>query len=682
MSKETNRHSNEKEVGFVEEAGSISEKEYDRLQKSWDSSWLKTLEKNFLAKGGVKVTEPARQSYVVNKCVTIIGDNAPQAPLTFFKDGNILPETHPLVSLIRQPSEDTSEFEFVSAIAVFYALYGEAFIVLNEGRGDINLPGEMLIADPRYMEPLLDKKDKHLKGWTFKRELVFDKAEIIHVKNTNPYKYIRGLKRIDAVMTEVKSDVKAAEYQERFFENSAIPGIVLTVDKEDRSTPAELRKLIKMWEQRHQSAQKAYKTGILRGGMDAKVLGLSQTEMAFIDSRKFTRDAILSTFGVPPSMAGFTADINRAAAEVQRRIFWQDTIKPFLLRLQAKLQTKIVNIFDPSIQISFDFSKVQELQREFADDVDSTWKLFQMGFSRNELNTRFNFGFEEDMETGDTKYVPLNLVNATLGGEQFGNDNSDSDKSVQESIVGKDKGKDATQKTSEFDRRVRIRYERIQAAHEKVFHGKVRSFFFSQRKKILSILLGDKSDNAIEAAEMVASIDIFDSEKKRMGEIMVGPMSQTVEAGQTMALETLGIDRDVILNKELVYSHLERLKGVNDTIRKQLSVEIHQGLSNGETIDQIGERIKRKYNMANTRSRLIAQTETASAISHASMVEYKQCGVRYKRWFSAGDDRVREEHQANEAQGAIPIDASFSSGESYPGAPGCRCSISPVVIRS
>jgi len=107
-----------------------------------------------------------------------------------------------------------------------------------------------------------------------------------------------------------------------------------------------------------------------------------------------------------------------------------------------------------------------------------------------------------------------------------------------------------------------------------------------------------------------------------------------------------------------------------------------KGLDEGETVADISKRIKGLYAETNkSRSLTIARTETSSLISEATQKEYEDNGVEEKQWITAGDSLVRQEHQDNEAQRAIPIGNAFSNGENYPGenSVNCRCSLIPVI---
>jgi HK97 family phage portal protein len=650
--------------------------------KDWSEEWLKINEKNMLALNDQGlITRPAEKSYLVYKCVQIISQNTPQAPLLFLQNGDPVPETHPMMMLFNKPNPYSSKFDFMSTSAMYFALYGTTPWFINKSVRQVTTgkgyPGEIWVLNPTGLKPVVDQQSKELMGWTYgsgSKQVTFDRDEIIIIKNSNPYDPYVGLSPLDAVFTEIQTDLSSSKYQERFFKNGAVPGFVLEVDKDDPSTPDELKKLGRQWDMRHKGEKNAHRTAVLRGGMKMHVMGLSQQEMSYIESRQATRDIILSTFGVPKTLAGFTdGEINRAVADTQKRIFWQETIKPVLLRMQDKINSEILSFSgEIGLKAQFDFTKVQELQREYSDDVEASFRLFQMGFSRNELNTRFNLGFKKDDDSGDNKYVPLNLVDV------------DSDPYTDQGLQGASIDSQTTKRTDAKSiekasasraEAMRRRYLAVQSSQEKLFLPKIRKFFFQQRSKVLKLLYQEKIDR-IEGAEILSRIDIVDEENRRIVADITPVMTDTILAGQKMAAENLGdAERDVILAKEVLISKMSRIKTINNTVYNQMKKQIGEGVSNGETLGDIADRIKRVYNMANTRATVIARTETASAISEASMIEYRNSGVPRKQWLTASDDRVRPSCQAAAADGPIPINSPFSNGLKHPDEPNCRCCI-------
>ena len=658
------------------------------LTKGWSEEWLKINEKNYLAKGGKSLTQPMKQSYIVNQCVSIISRSASQAPLVFrnVKTDQILTTDSPIVRLFANPNELLTGVGLISRTVMFYALYGEVFWHLNDSVGG-KMPAEVWVVDPRAMHEVLDEYN-HLKGWEFKgKETIFiPKDEIIHVMNDNPYNQFRGLSPLDAIDVDIKADYEAGKYSKYFFENGAIPGTVLITHEDDNSTPAELRKLGRQFDVRHKGADKAYRTAVLRGGMDLKVTGLSQNEMDFIDQRKFTRDLVLSIFGVPPSMAGFTNDINRSTSEVQRKNFWLDTIKPILNDLASTINNQLVRKIDPNVIAYFDYTKIQELQKEYKEVVETAYQLFQMGFSRNELNARFGLNFDEDTEYGDRKRVPMNLTLVENEDKEFeayydvptnNDDNDDNDDNEKKQL-----GNEEKQLMSSFDIKYTTLYQKLLQKHEKRLHTKLKSYFFKQRSKILKNLY--KQEKSVDH-DIYNNINIFNEENQRLASMIVAYYMDMVKDGQEFALEMMGIDRDVILNKDVIYERVNMItdqgKGILNTVFNQIRIEVSDAINNGDSIDKLAERIKSVYNTTNSRALKIARTETSAVVSKATMLEYAENGIQYKKWSTSKDERVREAHAANGRQGAIPVMASFQNGEKHPGehSINCRCALIPII---
>lgn len=81
------------------------------------------------------------------------------------------------------------------------------------------------------------------------------------------------------------------------------------------------------------------------------------------------------------------------------------------------------------------------------------------------------------------------------------------------------------------------------------------------------------------------------------------------------------------------------------------------------------------------RSSGVVAAESQALYGHSILRRLKALGYENKAWISMDDDRVRDTHRECEAQGAIPIDATFSNGLKYPGDPNggaeevcnCRC---------
>lgn len=117
--------------------------------------------------------------------------------------------------------------------------------------------------------------------------------------------------------------------------------------------------------------------------------------------------------------------------------------------------------------------------------------------------------------------------------------------------------------------------------------------------------------------------------------------------------------------------------------KRRLAHTISQGIENKRGVPGLARDIKKEFaDMSKYRSQLIARTETSNALSQASLDRMQDMGIDGKEWVTAGDDRVSDECEANEAEGIIPVNQEFSGGVMAPPQhPDCRCTVAPARLR-
>lgn len=135
-------------------------------------------------------------------------------------------------------------------------------------------------------------------------------------------------------------------------------------------------------------------------------------------------------------------------------------------------------------------------------------------------------------------------------------------------------------------------------------------------------------------------------------------------------------DKDVI---DAIDSHIAKVAAdVADTTITTASTKLSDVLRQGGSVNEAREDI-REYlgeSVAGWRSYLIVNTEFQAGIGKARHDVFEKSGGRKKFWQTVEDERVREEHRANQRQGWIDIDERWQSGDLFPGdvTPyGCRC---------
>ncbi len=126
------------------------------------------------------------------------------------------------------------------------------------------------------------------------------------------------------------------------------------------------------------------------------------------------------------------------------------------------------------------------------------------------------------------------------------------------------------------------------------------------------------------------------------------------------------------------------VKGLDEETKKRLAHTISQGIENKRGIPGLARDIRKEFaDMGRFRSQLIARTETADALSTASLDSMKDMGIDGKEWITSGSTFSQEDECGeNEAEGVIPVDQAFSSGHHAPPAhPDCECTVAPARLR-
>lgn len=98
----------------------------------------------------------------------------------------------------------------------------------------------------------------------------------------------------------------------------------------------------------------------------------------------------------------------------------------------------------------------------------------------------------------------------------------------------------------------------------------------------------------------------------------------------------------------------------------------------GQDEEQVAKTLRRT---AREESATMAATEAQATYGNAQLAVLRRAGYKTKHWMTCNDERVRESHIGCEADGEIPMDATFSNGLLYPGQEGappsevcnCRC---------
>lgn len=575
-------------------------------------------------------------------------------------------------------------------------------------------------------------------GGSFKAVNI-DTEDLIWFKNFSPDNPYRGFGRIRAGAMSIDIDDFSDDWNRAFFFNSAIPYMFLSTDA--KLSKESITRFREEFDASFRGRNKAHKVSFMAGGkLDVNVIGNNMKEMDYLESKKFLRDQILSTFNMSKSSIGIVDDVNRANQEAGDARFMRDIIKPRLITFVGFLNEFYLKEW-PNEGLFFNFEDPVQTDKEM--DL----KIYESGLKNGWLTineVRESEGLVP-VDGGDAIYLPFNLqaIGEASGDQQKGAIKLQKQKTEKKSkfkfaapIPGKSlreiragklskeiksdvltliKGLMSgynTDKKKMFTEEEREFVWKQMVAKTDVFEVKVKTILdeltIPQEKEVLSNInkFGDKAFKDLKIkATPTSFLFSLKKENSRWKSALLGYITSIVADKLEETLKGLGGDvtSDLILRITEDYINTDGFKFVNEVntvTRKQLSKELREGLRLGEGIDDLSKRIRNVYDkFTKTRSEVIARTETLRATNFGTEAGYKESGVvTGKEWLTALDERACP--YCSKLNGKI-IDIEgdfFKKGDefqvedqklkigltdvSYPPLhPQCRCTLIPVIVK-
>lgn len=298
-----------------------------------------------------------------------------------------------------RPNPYQSAQDFRINIFTDFVLEGNIFIYYD---------GAFIYHLPAANVQILPDDKTYIKGYLYNNITEFKASEIIHIKDVSSTSIYRGSSRLQAASRSVQILYKMQAFQETFFENGAIPGIVLTTDNTLSQVAKE--KTILNWSTKYSPKNGARKPLILDSGLKpSNLLNTSFQEMDFDVSIKAHDIKILKALGVPSLLLDGG---NNANISPNLRLFYLETVLPIVRRYVSAMERFF------GYDIDAITSNVSSLQPELKEIASYHTTLVNGGIiTPNEARVELRYA---KVEGHDELRVPANIAgsaaNPSLGG--------------------------------------------------------------------------------------------------------------------------------------------------------------------------------------------------------------------------------------------------------------------------
>ncbi len=298
-----------------------------------------------------------------------------------------------------RPNPYQSALEFRQCIFTDLLLEGNAFVHFD-GTFLYHLPAESV-------EIITDTKT-FIKGFKYNGLVDFKESEVFYFRDTSSESIYRGASRLEAAERSVKILYSMQQFQEQFFDNGAVFGLVLTSDNTLSQIAKE--KTINYWLQKYSTKNGGKRPIILDSGLKPhNITDASFKEMDFDQSIKTHSEKIMTAVGVPPIllMGGNNANISP-----NLRLFYLETIIPAVRKYVSSLERYFGYDVEPIT------SNVSALQPELKDIAQYHASLVNGGvITPNEARKELRY----DSITGhDDLRIPANIAGSAADPSQGG----------------------------------------------------------------------------------------------------------------------------------------------------------------------------------------------------------------------------------------------------------------------
>ena len=344
------------------------------------------------------VQKAVKEGYKTNgwvfRAVNLITKAAASVPWQVVnKEGEPLPNHH-LSQLLTAPNPHISRQDMFELMVSWLELAGNSYLNKVKVGGRTS---ELWPISPDRLTPIPSKDiTEWMAGYALddSRIASFEPDDIIHHKFFDPSNPLLGIAPLQAAARTVDCDNEQQDFNTAAMQNRCVVDGVMTFEREFESLK-DADAVAESLNERYAGSKNARRIGVVGSNAKYHRTSLTPAEMDFASSRKFNRDEIFIIFGVPPQYAGSQESSTFNNYSTSELVFWFSTIIPLLDDIADTFNFSFQDELNHGEKIRYDLSNVNAIRQALFDKVEIAQNLFEMGVPFEQLNSVFNFGFEE-----------------------------------------------------------------------------------------------------------------------------------------------------------------------------------------------------------------------------------------------------------------------------------------------
>ena len=280
--------------------------------------------------------------------------------------------------------------------------------ILLDGNAFVHFDGTFMYHLPANNVEILTDSRTYIRGFRYNGKVDFVENEVFYFKDINSDSIYRGASRLEACLENINILYSMQEFQQKFFENGTIFGLVLTT--ENTLSQVAKEKTIQYWQQRYNAKSGGKRPIILDSGLKPQKLSDQNfSDLDFDVAMRTHSERIMTAVGVPPILL---QGGNNANISPNLRLFYLETVLPLVRLYNSALERYFGYDISPVV------STISALQPELKDVASYHSTLVNGGIiTPNEAREELRYA---KVDGGDTIRIPANIAgsaaNPSTGG--------------------------------------------------------------------------------------------------------------------------------------------------------------------------------------------------------------------------------------------------------------------------
>lgn len=280
--------------------------------------------------------------------------------------------------------------------------------LLIDGNIFIYWDGQHLYQLPANKVTIYSDESTYVEKYVFQGTIDFKVEEIIHIKDNSAISLYRGASRLKPALRTMKLMKNMRDFQDNFFTNGAVPGLV--IKSPDVLSHRIKERMKEDWKTSYRPQSGGRNPLILDGGMEVdSISNVSFKDLDFTSSIESNEKTILKALGVPPVLVDSG---NNANLRPNHRLYYLETIIPIIKKMNSAFQMFF------GFEITENVAGIPALQPELRDEAAFYSTLVNGGIlTANEA--REGMG-REALPGHDDVRIPQNIAGSAADPSQGG----------------------------------------------------------------------------------------------------------------------------------------------------------------------------------------------------------------------------------------------------------------------